>query len=127
MDATSRDARERLPGWAWVALGGAVLVLAPLWLILTAAVLQLTPPEWIEERPWFVVWLLGGLQGGVALLVLLGVVGVVLGIAGVIGWINSVRRRRARASLDAAVDPDAVLPDVAIRTATVETYDPRQD
>ena len=127
MDATSRDIRERLPGWAWVAFGGALLVLGPLWLILTAAVLQLTPQEWIDERPWILVWTLGGLQGGLALLVLLAIVGVVLAAAGVIGWIAAVRRRRARASLDAAIDPDAVLPDVTIRTATVETYDPRRD
>jgi len=127
MDATSRDARERLPGWAWVAGGGAILVLAPLWLILTAAVLQLTPQEWIDERPWLLVWILGGLRGGVALLALLGIVGLVLTAAGAIGWIAAVRRRRARAALDAVVDPDAVLPDVTIRTVTIETYDPRRD
>lgn len=126
MDATSRDARERLPGWAWVAFGGVVLVLLPLWLILTAAVLQLTPEDWIAERPWFVVWVVGAMQGGIALLVLLGVVAVMLGIGAVLGRLAGWRQRRARATLDATVDPDAALPEITLRTGTVETYDPRR-
>jgi hypothetical protein len=127
MDATSRAARERLPGWAWVAFGGAFLVLGPLWLILTAAVLQLTPQEWIDERPWFVVWSLGGARGAIALIAFLGIVGVVLLAAGLVGWIATARKRRARAALDAAVDDEAVLPGVTLRTGTIETYDPRRD
>jgi succinate dehydrogenase hydrophobic anchor subunit len=127
MDETSRDARERWPGWMWITFGGTLLVLLPLWLILTAAVLQLTHEEWFVDRPWLEVWILGGLEGGVALLVLLGVVGVLT----VFGWIGgrlvSARQHRARAMLDAVVDPEAALPETTLRTGTVETYDPRRD
>jgi hypothetical protein len=38
-----REAREELAGWAWVGIGGLASVLVPLWLLLTAVVIQLTP------------------------------------------------------------------------------------
>jgi uncharacterized RDD family membrane protein YckC len=123
MDAASRDTREVLPGWVWVALVGAVLLLLPLWVLITAAVLQLSSAEPVSLRGW----LSGSVWGALGLAALVGTAALLAGIAGLGGQVGLARSRAARRSLDAEVDADAVLAGVTLTAREISAYDPRLD
>jgi uncharacterized RDD family membrane protein YckC len=106
-----------------VALGSAVLILVPLWVLITAAFLQLTSSE--PTTLWG--WLTGSVWGALGLVLLVGTAGILAGVARMGGRLARFRSDAARRSLDAELDADAVLDGVTLTAREVPTYDPRLD
>ncbi len=141
------SSRERFSGWAWVGFGGVATVLLPVWILLTAVVIQLTPElagldvpldadgnEIIvldgdgegPSGPGTLEVLVRG--GGAAGLLLLAGAPLMLGVAAVAGLAGRYVRQsqdRLRASLDQEVASDAVLDEPGLEVqgaARTDTY-----
>ncbi|HHO53328.1 MAG TPA: RDD family protein [Deltaproteobacteria bacterium] len=124
-----REAREELSGWLWVTLGGLASVLIPMWLMITAVIIQLSPDLGGIERISdggldqevrtisLSVWLVGAREAGRLLALALPLVGLFAGG----GWLASLaghrHRLQQRAGLDAAVADDVVLDGVEIKVS----------
>ncbi len=135
-----REAREDPMGLLWVTLGWVISVLLPLWLLITAVIIQLSPDLTALERISDVSgierevrsvswgsWLAGAWEAGRLLVLAAPLVGVFSGT----GWLLSVagRRRRSqeREGLDAAVASDVVIDGVDLKVRASTSFDPRAE
>lgn len=133
-----REAREELSGWLWVTLGGLASVLIPLWLMITAVIIQLSPELGGLERisdagglgeevrsVSLSTWLVGAREAGRLLALALPLVGVFGGG----GWLVAVANRRRglvqRVDLDAEVADDVVMDGVELKVSASTSFDPR--
>lgn len=125
--------RQDVLGWVWVTLGAVAALALPVWGIVTAVVIQLSPdlagvhqPEvLIDGTPapgpslWFVLW-----RGSTMALRTLSWAALPAGLllvgSVVVSVVQSRQRRAERAELDAEVSPDAVVRDARVEVAGTE-------
>jgi len=111
---TGDEPREAIAGWVWVGLGGLASLLVPLWLLLSASLLQLEQFGAVSlgqpaEAPMSGDWL-HALQGAATALLLAIPLGLVLGTGAALSRVASERRQmHERETLDAATSADAVI------------------
>ncbi len=127
------EPREATAGWVWVGLGGLASLLVPLWLLLTASLLQLD--QFLEaglgqapERPLPTDWFRALSGAGYGLLFAIPL-GLVIGSGAAFTRLAMDRRaREEREQLDAMTRNDAVLGDaeVVTRGRTARGGRPRQ-
>ena len=134
-----KDAREEFSGWVWVATGGVASILVPLWLLLTAVIVQLTPElaglgvqadetgaliEGADRLTGPEVALLGGATAAVWIAAAAPFVLIMAGLAWALGRVSSRRQRLGRLALDRETSEDAVLQGVGLEVTPSPTAGP---
>jgi len=111
---TADDPREAIGGWVWVGIGGLASLLVPLWLLLSASLLQLDQFDAASlgveaEAPVTADWLRAIYGAGVGLLFAIPV-GLAIGTGAAVARVMMERRaQRQRDELDAATRDHAVI------------------
>lgn len=132
-------AREQLSGWVWVSLTGLAALVLPVWMLVTAATVQITPElagfddvlatgiDLESELPVWWIWAVGAARALGGLLVVLPLAGGFAAAAWGVGRVAERRRRQDRVARDEAVDADAVLEGVEVVVHQEASWDPRAE
>lgn len=115
------EPREATAGWVWVGLGGIASLLVPLWLLLSASLVQLE--QFVDagmgqepERALPIDWIRALWGAGYGLLFVIPV-GLILGTGAALSRVAMERRaREEREALDEMTRSDAVLDDAVVVT-----------
>jgi len=134
-----KQAREELAGWVWVGVGGLSMGVLPIWLLLAAVIIQLSPDlagfrdimehgiDTDDSPSLLFAWVRGGVGAGVFLAVF---APLTLGVGGV-AWLasgsHSWWQRRERKFRDEGVQSDVRMRDVELKVSAVSSFDPRAE